>query len=72
LVAGSLAGRVVEGRGFGCLANVVVGIAGALIGGVLLGSFVQGQVGFLGSIVVAFIGAVTLLAVIRVIVGRRR
>ena len=36
LIAGALAGRVVRGRGYGCLVDIVVGIAGAFIGAVVL------------------------------------
>ena len=67
LIAGAIAARVVAGRGFGCLADIVVGVAGALIGGFLLGAIfhVTGTVGFWGSIVVAFIGGVILLLIMR-------
>ena len=73
LIAGAVAARVVTGRGFGCLADIVVGIAGALIGGYLLGALfdVQGTVGFLGSIVVAFLGAAVLLSVLKILSGGR-
>jgi uncharacterized membrane protein YeaQ/YmgE (transglycosylase-associated protein family) len=73
LVAGALAGRVVEGGGFGCLGNLVVGIAGAIIGGAVVHA-VQPDASyeFLGSIVVAFIGAALLLAVLRLLSGGRR
>jgi uncharacterized membrane protein YeaQ/YmgE (transglycosylase-associated protein family) len=67
LIAGAVAGRVVRGRGFGCLVDIVVGVAGAFIGGFLLGYFVQGVAGFWESLVVAFIGAVVLLTVIRLV-----
>ena len=71
-IAGALAGRLVEGRGLGCLANVVVGIAGAVIGGVILDQLgPNASYGFLGSIVVAFIGASLLLAVLRLLSGGR-
>jgi uncharacterized membrane protein YeaQ/YmgE (transglycosylase-associated protein family) len=69
LIAGALAGRVVRGRGFGCLVDIVVGIAGAFIGGILVGYFVQGAAGFWESLVVAFIGAVVLLGVLRLLSG---
>jgi uncharacterized membrane protein YeaQ/YmgE (transglycosylase-associated protein family) len=72
LVAGALAGRVVSGRGYGCVVDIVLGIAGAVIGGFLLGSFIHGPVGLWGSIIVAFIGATVLLAVIRLIGGPSR
>jgi len=72
-IAGALAGRLVEGRGLGCLANVVVGIAGAVIGGVILDHLEpNASYGVLGSIVVAFIGASLLLAVLRLLSGGRR
>ncbi|HLQ17088.1 MAG TPA: GlsB/YeaQ/YmgE family stress response membrane protein [Candidatus Eisenbacteria bacterium] len=73
LIAGAIAARVVAGRGFGCIADIVVGVAGALIGGFLLGAIfhVTGTVGFWGSIIVAFIGAAVLLSVLKLISGGR-
>ena len=73
LIAGAVAARVVAGRGFGCLADIVVGVAGALIGGFLLGAIfhVTGTVGFWGSIIVAFIGAAALLSVLKLLSGGR-
>jgi uncharacterized membrane protein YeaQ/YmgE (transglycosylase-associated protein family) len=69
LIAGALAGRVVRGRGFGCLVDIIVGIAGAFIGGFIVGAFVQGAAGFWESLIVAFIGAVVLLGVVRLLSG---
>jgi uncharacterized membrane protein YeaQ/YmgE (transglycosylase-associated protein family) len=73
LIAGAVAARVVAGRGFGCIADIVVGVAGAIIGGFLLSSIfgVSGTVGFWGSIVVAFIGAAVLLAALKLVSGGR-
>jgi uncharacterized membrane protein YeaQ/YmgE (transglycosylase-associated protein family) len=73
LIAGAIAARVVAGRGFGCLADIVVGVAGAIIGGFLLSSLfgISGSVGFFGSIVVAFIGAAVLLAALKLLSGGR-
>lgn len=73
LIAGAIASRVVAGRGFGCLADIVVGVAGALIGGYLLGALfgVTGTVGFFGSIIVAFLGAAILLALLKALSGGR-
>src|SRR6516164_7191993 len=73
LIAGTVASRVVAGRGFGCFADIVVGIAGAIIGGFLLSALfgASGTVGFLGSIIVAFIGAAALLAVLKLVSGGR-
>ncbi|HUZ87117.1 MAG TPA: GlsB/YeaQ/YmgE family stress response membrane protein [Candidatus Micrarchaeaceae archaeon] len=73
LIAGAIAGRVVAGRGFGCIADIVVGVAGAIIGGFLLGALfgASGTVGFWGSILVAFIGAAVLLAALKLLSGGR-
>jgi uncharacterized membrane protein YeaQ/YmgE (transglycosylase-associated protein family) len=73
LIAGAVAARVVTGRGFGCLADIIVGIVGALIGGWLLGALfdINGTVGFIGSIVVAFIGAALLLSLLKLLSGGR-
>jgi uncharacterized membrane protein YeaQ/YmgE (transglycosylase-associated protein family) len=73
LIAGAIAARVVAGRGFGCLADIVVGVAGAIIGGFLLSALfgASGTVGFWGSIIVAFIGAAVLLSVLRLVSGGR-
>ena len=73
LIAGAIAARVVAGRGFGCIADIVVGVAGAIIGGFLLSSLfgMSGNVGFFGSIVVAFIGAAALLAALKLVSGGR-
>src|SRR5436305_14854613 len=74
LIAGAIAARVVAGRGFGCLADIVVGVAGAIIGGFVLSTFfgVSGNVGFFGSIIVAFVGAAVLLAALKLLSGGRR
>ncbi len=66
VIAGWLAGVLVKGGGFGLIGDLVVGIIGALIGGLLFGGALLGG-GVLGSILVATIGAVILLLVIRVL-----
>ena len=75
-IAGWLAGQVMKGRGFGLLGDIIVGIAGGLIGGFLAEALfkVPNAVnGFnLTSILVAFLGAVLLLFVVRMFQGRGR
>ena len=74
LISGAVAARVVAGRGFGCIADILVGVAGAFIGGYLLAAIFGGTettVGFWGSIVVAFIGATALLAALKLLSGGR-
>lgn len=77
VIAGALAGRVMRGAGFGLLGDAVVGLAGAVVGGVLLHAFTrQGHTSpsFLVELLVAFVGAVVLLAISRMLSGgvRRR
>src|SRR5437879_13907454 len=71
LIAGAIAARVVAGRGFGCLADIVVAVAGAIITGFLPSplSGTTGNVAFFGSIVVAFIGAAAMLALLKLVSG---
>lgn len=65
LIAGWLAGMVMSGGGYGVLRDTLLGLIGALIGGVVTGFFVQGAAGFWGSIVVAFLGACVLVGIVR-------
>ncbi len=71
LLAGAIAGRVVRGRGYGCFVDIIVGMIGAFIGGLLLGAVIPGVAGFWESLVVAVIGAVVFLSVLRLLTGRR-
>jgi uncharacterized membrane protein YeaQ/YmgE (transglycosylase-associated protein family) len=65
VVAGWLAGVLVKGGGFGLTGDLVVGITGSLLGGLLFGGALG--VGVPGSIAVATIGAVLLLLGLRLI-----
>jgi uncharacterized membrane protein YeaQ/YmgE (transglycosylase-associated protein family) len=74
IIAGFLAKMVIKGEGpGGILGDMIIGIAGAIIGGWLFNMF--GHVGGTGinvaSIIVAFIGAVVLLLILRLI-GKMR
>ena len=68
LVAGWLAGKIVQGTGFGLVGDIVIGVIGALIAGFLFPSlgFALGG-GVIGSIINATIGAVVLLVILRLI-----
>jgi len=77
LIAGWLAGKIVASGGFGLIGDIAVGVVGALLGTWLLpriGLHVHSS-GFVGLIIVATIGAIILLLVIRLLsggLGRRR
>lgn len=55
-VAGWLAGIFMKGRGAGLLGNIILGIAGAVVGGLLFG-----LLGLIGSRVTAIVGAAAIL-----------
>lgn len=63
-IAGWVAGQVMKGRGFGIVGNVVVGIVGAFFGGFLFRILGLSAHGTIGSLVMATLGAIALLAVI--------
>jgi uncharacterized membrane protein YeaQ/YmgE (transglycosylase-associated protein family) len=64
---------VVRGGGFGFFRDVIIGLVGAVIGGLLLHIFTGAHASssFIVELVVAFAGAVILLLVTRVFTGRR-
>lgn len=67
LVAGWLAGTLMRGGGFGLVGDLIVGIVGALIGGVLFGAAGVGGGGLLGAILMATVGAVILILCLRLL-----
>jgi len=72
LVAGWLAGKIVQGTGFGIIGDLVIGIVGAFIGDWLMPQLgLHLGVGILGAIINATIGAVLLLFVVRLVRGGR-
>ncbi len=68
-IAGWLSGLVIRGSGFGLIGDIVVGVVGGLLGGWLAGVIFHLQNAVNGinweSILVAFLGAVVLLLILR-------
>ena len=74
-VAGWLGGLIFQGGGLGLIGNIVVGIIGGFIGYWLmpkLGVHINTGKGWLNYIITAAIGAVVLLAIINIILGRKK
>jgi uncharacterized membrane protein YeaQ/YmgE (transglycosylase-associated protein family) len=71
LVAGWATGKIMKGSGYGVLTDILLGIAGAIIGSRLLGLLgIYSTGGIIPSILIAIVGAVFLVALVRML--RRR
>jgi uncharacterized membrane protein YeaQ/YmgE (transglycosylase-associated protein family) len=70
LMAGWLAGLTMSGGGYGVIADIVLGLIGAVVGGIVTGFFVVGDAGFWASLLIAFIGACMVIAVARFVAPR--
>ena len=76
LVAGFLASHVALGHGLGLFWDIIVGIIGALIGGIVLAGMLHFAITIAGhpiisAMIMAFIGAFLLLLIVRLFSGRR-
>ena len=70
VVAGWLAGQVMQGTGFGLVGDLIVGLLGAFIGDWLLPQLnIHLGVGIVALIINAFIGAIVLHLILRLIGG---
>ncbi|MGK2933665.1 MAG: GlsB/YeaQ/YmgE family stress response membrane protein [Gemmatimonadaceae bacterium] len=69
LIAGVLASLVMGGTGYGLIGDIIIGIVGAFVGGWLFSTLgvTTPFGGLVGVIFVAFIGAVVLLFLLRLI-----
>jgi uncharacterized membrane protein YeaQ/YmgE (transglycosylase-associated protein family) len=73
-IAGLLASLFVRGTGLGIIGDIIVGVIGAVVGSFLLTLVLPGTFAFTGfswgSLIIAFIGAVILLFIVRLVRGR--
>jgi uncharacterized membrane protein YeaQ/YmgE (transglycosylase-associated protein family) len=67
LIAGWLAETIMKGRGAGLFINLIVGVVGASLGGLLFGFLGLSMHGLIGSLISATVGAVVLLFLIGLI-----
>jgi len=75
LVAGFLASHIALGHGLGLFWDIIVGILGALFGGIVLAGMLHFSIAIAGhpiisSIIMAFIGAGILLLILRLFGAR--
>ncbi|HSC37514.1 MAG TPA: GlsB/YeaQ/YmgE family stress response membrane protein [Chitinophagaceae bacterium] len=69
-IAGWLAGKVMRGDGYGVIIDIILGLLGGWVGGFIgekLGISLGGNIGYL---ITAFLGAVLLVWVSRLIKGK--
>jgi uncharacterized membrane protein YeaQ/YmgE (transglycosylase-associated protein family) len=69
ILAGFLAGKIMRGRGYGLIIDLLLGIVGSMLGGwvfMLLGLSASGLV---GQLVMATVGAVLLIVIVRSLRG---
>ncbi|GKX33695.1 MAG: transglycosylase [Rhizobiaceae bacterium MnEN-MB40S] len=69
LLAGWIAQRVMDRKG-GLIKNLVVGLIGAFVGGLLANAVGLEFYGFLGTLIVATVGAVVVLWLFALLAGR--
>ena len=70
IVAGWLAGLIVQGGGFGVIGDLIIGVVGAFIGDILFAQLhIHFGTGLVSAIINATIGAVVLLFILRLVSG---
>jgi uncharacterized membrane protein YeaQ/YmgE (transglycosylase-associated protein family) len=68
LIAGWLTGKIMRGEGYGFFVDILLGIAGALVGGFIASHIgLDAHGGFIYSTLIAIGGAVILVAIIRLV-----
>lgn len=71
VAAGWLASQIMKGGGSGLVTDLIMGVIGSILGGFLFGLLGLSADGAIGSLVTATVGAIILIAVLRLINRRR-
>lgn len=66
-LAGFIAGKIMRGEGFGIIVDIIVGIVGGWLGGWAFGLLGLHAGGLIGRLLIAIVGAVILIWLIRLI-----
>jgi uncharacterized membrane protein YeaQ/YmgE (transglycosylase-associated protein family) len=67
IVAGWLAGKIMRGKGYGLVVDLLLGIVGAVLGGYLFGLLGVGGGGLVWRLLTSLVGALLILFIIRLI-----
>jgi uncharacterized membrane protein YeaQ/YmgE (transglycosylase-associated protein family) len=65
ILAGFLAGKIMRGRGYGILMDLLLGVVGSMLGGAVFGLLGLYSSGIVGQLVVATVGAILLIYLVR-------
>ncbi len=71
LIAGWLTGKLMHGRGYGFVADILLGLIGAVIGSWIFGRLGVAAGGGIGFIAMSVVGSVILVGAIHLIRGDR-
>lgn len=71
LIAGWLAGKISRGEGYGCVADIILGLVGSLLGGWIFTRLGIFGGGFIYSLAAATLGAVIVVSIVHLIAGKR-
>lgn len=66
LAAGWIAGQITKGKSFGLINDLIIGVIGSFLGGILFSLLQLGATGLIGSLITATVGAVAFLYILRV------
>lgn len=67
LISGLIAGKLMRGGGFGWAVNLIVGVAGGVLGGWMFGALGIHTTSIIGSLITSVVGAIVLLWIVGVI-----
>ncbi|MFV0291452.1 MAG: GlsB/YeaQ/YmgE family stress response membrane protein [Mangrovibacterium sp.] len=72
-IAGWLAGKVMNGGGFGLLINIILGIIGGAVGNKLF-SFLDLSIGnnWISSVITGMVGAIIILYIISILSSKKK
>lgn len=71
IAAGWLAGQITKSGSQGVVGDLVIGVLGALLGGFIFGLLGIGATWLLGRLIIATVGSVALIAIVRWVQSRK-
>lgn len=71
ILAGFLAGKIMNGSGYGIIADLLLGFFGGIVGSFVLGILGIGATGIIGSILISTFGAILLIWIVRAVKTNR-